>query len=393
MKNVKIIGIIFFIVSFFISCQEDELPKEVDLPAEKFERFDNYNFNGQASNVTSIKTIGDRLYYSHRTNPGYITDNMEVNQLCCSRNNQMEFRQALSRNYIVTVDRSLTGFNIYNVENRGHGSMAFISLSRLLEDLEGNKVVSTIGIGSQQNNFDINGTKMLANIQLDGKNIAYIFDIEENANFYGVINSKDVVKVEFPENTHRSNGDWIFVVNAFQDGWIASVSTGDGNSSPNFLISKDGSVQNFTLEEMPRGIYMGHEFTSDGRLFMNIERYIYISESGKVEDLKAHISMNVLFNMRIIEDRMVVWNNSGAAIYEIENFDSRDPDLFNIRKLNNGGIEHSGLNELEVFNGKVFAATSQGLFSKSLESFWDSLPEVDDVQDQSFREGVEFVMN
>jgi hypothetical protein len=32
-------------------------------------------------------------------------------------------------------------------------------------------------------------------------------------------------------------------------------------------------------------------------------------------------------------------------------------------------MEFSGLNDLQVFNGKVFAATSQGLFTKSLEGF------------------------
>ena len=55
-------------------------------------------------------------------------------------------------------------------------------------------------------------------------------------------------------------------------------------------------------------------------------------------------------------------------------------------------MEFSGLNDLQVFNGKVFAATSQGLFTKSLEGFWDSAmePKELNVEVKAFLEGIDF---
>lgn len=392
MKKI-ILGLL--IIGLFISCQEVQEPVQVEDELEIFQRFDNFNFKWQNSNVTRIKAIDDRLYYAHRINPGYITANLEAQQLSGWRYNLLDFRQSLASDYIAAVDRSLRGFNIY--DTGGRRNLGFLSLNALLQDLEG---PITVSLNIQNlGNFEINDGKMLANIQFGGtsffKNSVYIFDLENNTNFAGVIPSNDVIKVDFPENTHSSAGDIIYKVNAFQDGWVASASTGDLNSSPNYLISKNGTVQNFTLTEVPNSVYMGHEFASDGRLIMNVERHIFISESGEVKDLKLHISIDNLFSMRLIEDRMVIWNNNFAAIYEVENFDTRDPEIFNIRKLNNEGIESSGLNELQVFNGKVFAATSQGLFTKSLEGFWDSAPEPKevDVQEQAFLDGIKYSMN
>ncbi|TVP46146.1 MAG: hypothetical protein EA341_14360 [Mongoliibacter sp.] len=397
MNSVKKVVLGLISIVLMLSCQEVEEPVQADkeIELEKFQRFDNFNFRGQNSNVTRIRTIGDRLYYAHRINPGYLTTDLEAQQLSGWRDNLLEFRQSLSSDYIAAVDRSLRGFNIY--DTGGNRNLGFLSLDNLLEDLEGHKTVS-LNINSL-GNFEINDGKMLANIHIVGspfsRNSAYIFDLEKNTIFNGVLPNKDVLKVDFPENTHRSDGDRIFKVNAFRDGWIASASTGDLNSSPNYLISKDGSVKNFTLNDRPNAVYMGHEFTSDGKLIMNVERHIYISESGKVEDLKPHISIDNFFNMRLIDDRMVIWNNRGARFYEVENFDSHDPEIFNIRKLNNEGIEKSGINELELFNGKVFAATSQGLFTKSLENFWDSAPEPEeeDAQGKAFLEGIELLTN
>lgn len=98
MRIIKITFAIFF-TGFLISCQEIE---NLDLEEieEKFERFDNFNFQYQNSNVTRIKAIGDRLFYAHKTNPGFISKDMEVIPLCCLSNNQMDFRQSFSNDYV-----------------------------------------------------------------------------------------------------------------------------------------------------------------------------------------------------------------------------------------------------------------------------------------------------
>lgn len=388
MNSVKKIVLGLFSLGIFISCQETPEP-QIEVELEKFERFDDFNFKWQNSNVTRIKTIGDRLYYAHRTNPGYISTDMTVNQLCCLRNNQIDFRQSLSKDYIATVDRSLIGYNIYRVNSPG--GTGILDLNRLLEDLEGRKAVASFGIGVG-GNFDINGTKMLANIVFGSNNTGkvYIFDLEQNTNFVSVIPSKNVIRVEFPD-TDPNNSNKVIRLDSYRDGWIASVDTGNFNF-PNYFISKEGEVRKLSLGEDTNKPYFGQETTSDGKLIIIGERNIYISESGDLNNINLFASINNNFEMRLIKDRMVIWNNSAAVIYEVENFDSRNPELFNIRKLNNEGMEFSGLNELQVFNGKVFAATSQGLFTKSLEGFWDSAiePEEENAEVKAFLEGIEF---
>ncbi len=387
MNTVKKIVIGLFCSALMISCQEVQEPVEIVEELEKFERFDDFNFKWQNSNVTRIKAIDDRLYYAHQTNPGYISTDMTVTQLCCMRNNNLDFRQSLSKDYIAAVDRSLSGYHIYTVN--GGGNSGFLDLNRLLENLEGRKAVSYNGTWGS---FDINGTKMLAHIQF-GKLGLFIFDLEKNTNFVGVIPSKDVIKVEFSTNTSSDNSNRVFKLDAFKDGWIASVRTGEVNVSPNYIISKEGAVRRFTFGEDLNRTYLGHAFTSDGKLLLNGDRHIYFSESEDVDNLSLLVSINNFFRMRLIEDRMVIWHPSFADIFELEHYDSGDPELFNVRKLNNEGIELSGLNELQVFSGKVFAATSQGLFTKSLEGFWDSAPEPADDQEQAFLDGIEFMVN
>lgn len=388
MNSLKKIILGLFSLGIFISCEESPEP-QIEVELEKFERFDDFNFKWQNSNVKRIKTIDDRLYYAHRTNPGYISSDMTVNQLCCLRNNQIDFRQSLSKDYIATVDRSLSGYHIYRVDESGN--TGFLDLNRLFQDLEGRKAVAGFGLGVD-GSFDINGTKMLANIVIGSNNTGslYIFDLEQNTNFVGVIPSQNVIRVEFPD-TDPNNSNKVIRLDSFEDGWIASVDTGNFNFS-NYFISKEGTVRRFTFGDDLNRTYLGYQITANGKLIMNGDRHIYISESGDVDNLSLLASINNFFKISLIEDRLVIWHPSFGEIFELENYASRDPDLFKVRKLNNEGMEFSGLNELQVFNGKVFAATSQGLFTKSLRGFWDSAiePEGENAEIKSFIEVIEF---
>ena len=75
----------------------------------------------------------------------------------------------------------------------------------------------------------------------------------------------------------------------------------------------------------------------------------------------------------MVEDRLVIWNPNFAELYEVQGFRGQDEVV--IRRINNLGIEFSKLNDVAEFNGEVYVATTQGLFTKSLEGFWDDFPE------------------
>lgn len=373
MKSIYLI-LVLLIVCFLSSCQDPENDLEPIIELEKFERFEDPHFNFRNSIVNNIKVIDDLLFFAHSSNPGYITQDLKVNQLCCSRNNQMEFRQSLTKDFIATVDRNLFGFYIYR--NRDNGSVGLLDLDQLISVPQGRALISSSPF--RLKNFDINNGKLLASIDMIGETFSrqlYLFDIEKNTNFLGVINDRTVINV-LPHgsiNPTTTGLNIIQQIDAFQDGWI--VSTIDQN----FYVGPDGGITPFDLRDGNGNVtqYFGHVFTSKGKLIVKTFRNIFISETGNLQDLELRITLNSLIEFFIHDDRLVIWNSGLPYLSEVENYDKSNPEEFRIRLLNSSGLSFSEIYALQEFGGKIFAATNQGLFTKSLESFWDSAPEND----------------
>ncbi|UJP63527.1 hypothetical protein [Mongoliitalea daihaiensis] len=366
--------ILLLILGIVSSCQEPENPVEPTIALEKFERFGDPHFNFRSSIVNNIKVIDNQLFFSHVSNPGFINPDMTVNQLCCARPNQMEFRQSLTKQYIGAVDRNLFGFYIFR--NQGNGGVGLLDFNRLIKVPGGRAKVSSIP--NRLKNFDINNGKLLAAVDLIGETFEraiYLFDIENNTNFVGVVPDTTVIKITPPaiENSTIEGLNIIQQIDAFQDGWLVST------INQNFFVAPDGSTTPFELRDANGNFtpYYGHVFTSDGRLLVKTFRNLFISPSGSIDDLELRVTFNSLIEFFIHEDRLAIWLSGSSILSEVENFDSLDPELFKIRLLNSEGINFSQLFALQKFQGKVFAATNQGLFTKSLESFWDSAPEND----------------
>lgn len=369
----KYLIILHLILGIVSSCQEPENPGEPVIELEKFERFDDPHFNFRGSIVNNIKVINDQLFFSHASNPGFITADMTVNQLCCVRPNQMEFRQSLTKQYIASVDRNLFGFYIYR--NQGNGGVGLLDLNRLIQLPGGRPKVSSSP--NRLKNFDINNGKLLAAVDLIGDRFdrgIYLFDLEKNTNFVGIIPDTTAIKITPPmvDNPTIEGLNTIQQIDAFQDGWLVST------LNQNFFVGQDGSATPFDLKDGNGNFtpYFGHVFTSDGKLLVSSFRNIFISQSGNLNDLELRITFNSSPELFMHAERLIIWITGASSLAEVENYTTLDPAIFKIRQLNSEGINFSQLFALQEFQGKIFAATNQGLFTKSVNSIWDSAPEI-----------------
>ncbi len=364
--NICYFSLLFLIL---LSCKETEEPI-LETPLEQFKRFEHPMFNYGFSDVQRLKVIGERMFYAHKTNPGYLTIDEDIVQLCCARNNNMDFRQVLSEKYIVAVDGSLQTFNVYDVENSRTG---FIPFQNLISYETSARVNGGLNLFSTARNFEVNGNHLIASLIVDGQRKIYIFDLTRHVNFVGLVDQEGVIEVDFPNNP-SVNGVELIKIDAFEDVWITSAFNFSQDFNGTYLIQKNGTNQRLFNQE--NFIYQGHKFGNNGYLFVGVDRNILVSYSGTLDDFDFEITGNNNLRFRIIQDRLVVWQPSFAGLIEVSGY---DPETLEIkaRILNNQGIEFSRINDIDEFNGKVYISTTQGLFTKSLESFWDSLPEED----------------
>lgn len=373
------ISILFAFIVLIFSCSESEEPLSLTKEGAQFERVENFLFNYANSDVQRIKVIGDRLIFSNRSNPGYIDSTGEIVQLCCLSANSLDFRQSLSSRYIVAANRSLGFYTVYDIEEGNSGGL---SLSQLFPSE--NSV--QINLDQDKSNFDLNDDFLLASLKIDGVNRIFIFDLKEHFSLYGQpLNTKDPVEVKIP-TINPQIGPAFLNVDAFEDGWIASILTADQSTNGTYFIRKDGSYELlFPLFDFS---YTDHEYTSQGQLILGGSREVRISQNERIDGINYVVNSSSNFRFGIIDDRLVVWPQNGSAIYELEGYMGPDEIIF--KPIKNTGLEFSKLNEIAVFNGKVYLATTQGLFTKSLEDFWDFVPEEDvSFTDQDFLNQIE----
>lgn len=355
---------LFTIFALFFSCNESEEPEEAIIEEKQFERVENFLFNYEDSDVQRIKVIGDRLIFSNRSNPGYIDSIGEVVQLCCFNSNSVDFRQSFSSKYIVAANRSLRFYSVYDVEG---GISGGLSLSQLIPSE--NSV--QISLSQDRSNFDLNDDLFITTLQVDGVNRIFIFDLKEHFWLYGQpLEVKEPVEVKIP-SINPQIGPFLINVDAFEDGWIASISTADQTTNGTYFIRKDGSYE--LLFPLVDFTYTDHEYTSKGQLLLGGSREVRISQNERIDGINYKITSSNNFKFGIIDDRLVVWPQNGSTIYELEGY--MGPDEIVFKPIKNIGLEFSKLNEIAFFNGKVYLATTQGLFTKSLEDFWDFIPE------------------
>lgn len=373
----------------FSACSDDDLP-DASLEREGFKRHENLNFNRENTNVKNIQRIGDRLFYSHRTNPGFIDQDGEVHQLCCLSYNHMDMNQTFSEKFIVSAGHDLRGFRVYVADDRSFGEYGSISFPELDVHSEENILIH---FDRERNNFALNGDHLIASVySLDNNFLSapdiFIYDLEKHTNFFGTPESSEgVIKLDFSAflDLPDAQGARIGHASAFEDGWIISVFFQQTWRHGTFFVKKDGALSQLVLfnqQNSEQFFYTGHTFLDNGQLFViSNGKTLLHSETGQLADLKKVGVLNQRYTPYSIGNRLVLTVLRSDIFLEVEGILDREPVEWEFRRLDDTNIAFSSINAIAKFRDKVYVATSIGLFTKSEEAFWDSYVEKDNDQE------------
>jgi len=357
-------------------CMNEEVIEPV-VEKETFQRHENSNFNYTNVNVKHIQVIGERLFYSNSTNPGFIDRSGEVNQLCCLIHNNNDMKQSFSEKFIVGTYVNLTGFSVYKTDRSGSGNINFSLL-----DIHQNNNTS-VPFQSYGRNYALNDELLLATVSEDYSHSIYIYDVERHTNFVGMPKDKEgVIRVDFsrfsnPEAQHYSSA---WNVDAFKDGWIVTARLNNPYNNGTYFVRKDGTVEKLDImvDNNPFA-YENHAVMDNGQLFMMANRKLFVSRTGELKDLQPMADTGNVLKIQSVGNRLVIYHPVFHVFHEVEGVLHEDAEEWNLRRLDDTNLSFSSINDIVAFGDKVYVATSIGLFTKSLDGFWDSYEESDNT--------------
>lgn len=367
-------------------CMSEEIIEPV-IEKETFQRHENSNFNYINVNVKHIQVIGERLFYSHSTNPGFIDRSGVVKQLCCMSQNNYDMKQSFSEKYIVSASAHLKGFSVYKTDNNGAGFLSFEVL-----DIHQNKNTS-IPFSSWGRKYALNAEHLFATVFENNQYRSYIYDVEAHTNFVGLYKREGVIKVDFSAyiNTNISYNASVKNVNAFKDGWIVTAQLSNPSNDGTYFVRKDGSVEK--LDMMVNNgpfAYDNHTIMDNGQLFMMANRILFVSRTGELKDLQPMADTGNVLKIQSVGNRLVIYHPVFHEFHEVEGVLDEEAEQWTLRRLDDTNITFSNINDIVAFGDKVYVATSIGLFTKSLEGFWDSYEEPENAVSKNWTDDIQW---
>ncbi|SMD45622.1 hypothetical protein SAMN00777080_4280 [Aquiflexum balticum DSM 16537] len=371
-KYSKLIELSFFaclMLIFNVSCNDDidnHVPiKEDTVP---FERHPNLLFS--RADVGNLEVIGDRLYYSNVSNPGYF-DSEGIQHQFSMRSFDMRFSHSFSDNLTAGVlnnRNSLVIMPNYNYASNNVVALTPLNIPNLPLDAQLKEGWLEVPNFAFNENFIISSWER--NLFFPGiEPIDNTFILELN-----VVNSSfgPHVDRQLPvlrkilldlEIDGRSRLDLITAY-SWEDGWIISGSISGLQNS--FFVTKEGKAtplrniyERFVILSLIKG--------PEGELFLTTEDEIFYSPDGDIFNLISIASSNQFLRIQFIQDRLITWAGRDN-FYEILNY--KDPENIEITELENLGLQGLWVKDIEFFNNQVYVSTNGGLFLKGLEDFW-----------------------
>jgi hypothetical protein len=388
MKRLFYLAKSFLAILVLFSCHE----KEDHIPLAKveiFERVSDGSFNYNSANVKKIESLDGKLFYSHRSNPGYLDSAYNVIQLCCSAINNNELNQSFSNEYIVGAGNYLTSFNVYSVKD--DHSTGFIYLQKFL----GQDFQKVFLDSRAKDLFDLNENFLLTPVYVGTKQELYIFDLDRHVNFFGgPQDTTGIIKVNFPSVGQSESPDISNVgkLKRFEDGWLVALYS--GSTVPirgTYFIDKKGQATKVESDPEEIFYYGGHTYLENGKLIVWTWNKIYLSETGSMNGIRPIANIPLPFEFRAIGNRLAMFLPSAESILELENIENYKEGPLMVQQLDNQGIEFSNVNEIRLFGDKVFVATSIGLFTKSVSEFFT--PKKEDENTQKTGESITFFLD
>lgn len=359
----------FLILTFMVACNENMGDNEPLVEQTvRFERHPNLLFS--RADVGNLEKIGDRLYYSNVSNPGYF-DSEGIQHQFSMRSFDMRFSHSFSDNLTAGVlnnRNSLVIMPNYNYASNNVVTLTPLNIPNLPLDAqlkEGWLEVPNFAfnenfiISSWERNLFFPGIESIDNtfiLELNVVNSSFGPQVDRQL----PVLRKILLDLEIDGNKRL---DLITAFN-FKNGWIISGSISGLQNS--FFITKEGQAT--PLRDLnERFVILSLIQSLEGELFLTTENELFYSPDGDIFNLKSIATSNQFLRVQLIQDRLVTWAGRDN-IYEILNY--KDSENIEIKELENLGLEGLWVKDLEFFNDQIYVSTNGGLFLKDLEDFW-----------------------
>jgi hypothetical protein len=365
-------SLIFVFAFALVSCSKNDDPQPVK-EIEIFERVPNGNFARNSINVGKIEVHSNRLFYSDRSNPGYIYDDLSVEQLCCYALNNQVHQQTFSNDYVVGVSNYLRSFIVYYVnQTRNPESIFLEALGQSYEN-------SYMWGGENLGLFELNDNLLLAFVGLYNQRDLYIFDLDKHTTNYGIAqDTTGIIKVDIaqlgiinPNCKLNRPGR----MSRFGEGWLVSFVHNCGLNAGTFFVDKNGKLSKVDANYDGVFYHLGHTILSNGKLVAWDDNNLYLSLSGSLENLTPIAKLPFRMEFRALGNRLITF--LGGDIFEAMEFNEFSGQTINFKKIDTQGLESANLNDVRLFGERVFVAANTGLFYKSESAFWTYGKETD----------------
>jgi hypothetical protein len=363
-----------------VSCNKSDDPQPVK-EIEIFERVPNGNFARNSINVGKIEVLSNRLFYSDRSNPGYISDDLSVEQLCCYALNNQVHQQTFSNDYAVGVNNYLRSFIVYYVNQTRNPESIFLpyALGQSYED-------AYIWGGENLGLFELNDNLLLTFVHVKNQRNLYIFDLEKHASSYGLSqDTTGIIKVDIAQLGIRNPNcdlDRPGKMSRFGEGWLVSFVHNCGLNAGTFFVDKNGKLSKVDANYEGVFYHLGHTILSNGKLVAWDDNNLYLSLSGSLEDLRPIATLPFRMEFRALGNRLITFFG-GDNLFEAMEFNEYSGQPIDFKRIDTQGLEFANLNDVRLFGERVFVAANTGLFLKSESDFWTYVKEIDDRQSNS----------
>jgi hypothetical protein len=371
-KYSKLIELSFFtslMLIFNVSCNDD-IDNHVPISEEtvSFERHPNLLFN--RADVGNLEVIGDRLYYSNVSNPGYFDSNGIQHQFSM-RSFDMRFSHSFSETLTAGVLNNRNSLIImpnFNYADNNVATITPLNIPNLPLDTQLKEGWLEVPNFAFNENFIISTwERNLFFPGIEAIDNTFILELNLVNSTFGVhVDRQNPVLRKILLDLEIDGRSRLDLITAYswEDGWIISGSISGLQNS--FFVTKEGKAtplgniyERFVILSLIKG--------PEGELFLTTEDEIFYSPDGDIFNLISIATSNQFLRIQFIQDRLVTYAGRDN-IYEILNY--KDPENIEIKELENLGLQGLWVKDIEFFNNQVYVATNGGLFLKDLEDFW-----------------------
>ena len=382
MSKIIRFSLIFVCVFALVSCNKNDDPQPEKI-IKIFERVPNGNFAKSSNHVGKIEVLSNRLFYSDRSNPGYISDDLSVEQLCCYALNNQVHQQTFSKDYVVGVSNYLSSFIVYYVNQTRNSETIFLNA---LGQSDENAYMWG---GENLGHFELNDNLLLAFVGLYNQRDLYIFDLDKHTTNYGIAqDTTGIINVDISQLgmiNPNCKLDRPGRMSRFGEGWLVSFVHNCGLNAATYFLDKNGKLSKVDANYDGVFYHLGHTILSNGKLVAWDDNNLYLSLSGSLEDLRPIAKLPFKMEFRALGNRLITF--LGDNIFEAMEFNEFSGQPINFKRIDTQGLEFANLNDVRLFGERVFVATNTGLFFKSESAFWTYAKGTDDNQSNSLSLG------